>query len=858
MRNKALILIYLLLLGIANLKAQIDLEPENVTALPESGFAGMYGGEDNGVLIAAGGANFPDALPWKGGKKVWQSAVYVLKANRWQQIRSRLPEPLAYGASVRISEGILCIGGENADATSKRVFLMQFESEYDSLIITDYPDLPEPLAYTAATQDGDYVYVVGGKDKIQTSNRFYRLSLSNLIWERLPDFPGPPRALHALAVQDTRDSRALFVIGGRAEQAGKKSLPHSDFLAFDFKTQIWTEMGPINPEGTPVVLMGASATAEGAMHLLVFGGSDEVLFDTLEKIALELQQNPSDAEREALIARRDAILNNHPGFSKSILAYNTLTNTWFTYANCPDPLPVTTLSFKYESDFYLASGEIAPGIRTPKVLRFTELNTAEPFGFLNFMVLGGYLLLSVLIGLYFSRKQKSTDDYFTGGGRIPWWAAGLSLFGTLLSAITFMAIPAKAFATDWSFFMLNMMAICITPVIAFVFIPFFNRLKIQTAYEFLEVRFNYTARAFGSLSFILFQLGRIGIVLLLPALAISMVTGIPVDNSIIIMGVLCIVYTTFGGIEAVIWTDVMQVIVLLGGSVLAVVWLFLDSSSSPAAIFELAQERNKFNIADLSLDFTKSTFWVVVFGGLASAMVTQGTDQTIVQRYLTARNLRDSRKTLYTNAVLTLPATLIFFGIGTLLFNFYVQRPERLTPDLANIDAIFPWFIVTELPVGVSGLLIAGIFSAAMSSISSSLNSVSTAFCNDFYKRFVPGAPDTKLLKIARVATLITGLFGVLLALWMAHSNIKSLWDEFYRYLGLFTGGLGGMFLLGMLTKRANGIGTLVGLGLSALITAVISAYTPISFLMFAFFGVVSCFGLGYIFSLILTKKEAL
>lgn len=858
MRNKALILIYLLLLGIANLKAQIDLEPENVTALPESGFAGMYGGEDNGVLIAAGGANFPDALPWKGGKKVWQSAVYVLKANRWQQIRSRLPEPLAYGASVRISEGILCIGGENADATSKRVFLMQFESEYDSLIITDYPDLPEPLAYTAATQDGDYVYVVGGKDKIQTSNRFYRLSLSNLIWERLPDFPGPPRALHALAVQDTRDSRALFVIGGRAEQAGKKSLPHSDFLAFDFKTQIWTEMGPINPEGTPVVLMGASATAEGAMHLLVFGGSDEVLFDTLEKIALELQQNPSDAEREALIARRDAILNNHPGFSKSILAYNTLTNTWFTYANCPDPLPVTTLSFKYESDFYLASGEIAPGIRTPKVLRFTELNTAEPFGFLNFMVLGGYLLLSVLIGLYFSRKQKSTDDYFTGGGRIPWWAAGLSLFGTLLSAITFMAIPAKAFATDWSFFMLNMMAICITPVIAFVFIPFFNRLKIQTAYEFLEVRFNYTARAFGSLSFILFQLGRIGIVLLLPALAISMVTGIPVDNSIIIMGVLCIVYTTFGGIEAVIWTDVMQVIVLLGGSVLAVVWLFLDSSSSPAAIFELAQERNKFNIADLSLDFTKSTFWVVVFGGLASAMVTQGTDQTIVQRYLTARNLRDSRKTLYTNAVLTLPATLIFFGIGTLLFNFYVHRPERLTPDLANIDAIFPWFIVTELPVGVSGLLIAGIFSAAMSSISSSLNSVSTAFCNDFYKRFVPGAPDTKLLKIARVATLITGLFGVLLALWMAHSNIKSLWDEFYRYLGLFTGGLGGMFLLGMLTKRANGIGTLVGLGLSAIITAVISAYTPISFLMFAFFGVVSCFGLGYIFSLIFTKKEAL
>jgi Na+/proline symporter len=216
-------------------------------------------------------------------------------------------------------------------------------------------------------------------------------------------------------------------------------------------------------------------------------------------------------------------------------------------------------SFKYDDEFFIISGEVSPGIRTPKVQKFTIAEAAEPFGAINYTVLTLYLLISLGIGVYFMRKQKSTDDYFVGGGRISWWASGLSVFGTLLSAITFMAIPTKAFITDWSFFFLNITAILITPLIAFIFIPFFNKLKIRTAYEYLENRFNYLVRAFGSLSFILFQLGRIGIVLLLPSLAISIVTGIPVETSILIMGLLCILYTTFGGIEAVIWTDVLQV-----------------------------------------------------------------------------------------------------------------------------------------------------------------------------------------------------------------------------------------------------------------------------------------------------------
>jgi SSS family solute:Na+ symporter len=862
---KNIIILLLAVFFISQIYSQEEskLNSTNLSKLPAKiaggssfGYAGMLGGLHNEVIIAAGGANFPNGLPWEGGKKVWSDAIYTLENNEWILATKKLPMTLAYAASVTTKNGVLCIGGNNATVTSDKVFLIKYEAK--NIEILEYPSLPEPLAYTTAIVVDDYVYVVGGKNSKNSTNSFYRLSLKEKqSWEKLTDFPGQPRAVHTIAVQETTTNKKLFVIGGRNQIAGKKSQTLTNYLSYDFIEQKWEDEGELAIDGKSKVLMGASSEAKGSMHIMLYGGSDEVIFDQLENISLQINAAKNDTTINNLTTKRDQLLNNHPGFSNEILAYNTITKKWFVYDTIKATIPVTALAIKNKGDFTIISGEISPGIRTPDVLQFKINDTAYSFGVVNYSVLAVYLLISVLIGLYFARKQKSTDDYFTGGGRIPWWAAGLSVFGTLLSAITFMAIPAKSFVTDWSFFFLNIAAILITPVIAFIFIPFFNKLKIKTAYQYLENRFNYSARAFGSLSFILFQLGRIGIVLLLPALAISIVTGIPVETSILIMGLLCIVYTTFGGIEAVIWTDVLQVIVLLGGSVLAVIWIMIHTETSFGDMITYASENDKFNITNMDFNFTQSTFWVVFIGGLASAMVTQGTDQTIVQRFLTSSSVKDSQKTLYTNAVLTLPATIIFFGIGTLLFIFYSEMPAALSPSISNNDSIFPWYIVRELPIGVSGLLVAGIFSAAMSSISSSLNSVSTAYCNDFHLHFKPNVSDKKLLKIARLATVVTGLLGLLLALWMASSNIKSLWDQFYRFLGLFTGGLGGMFLLGMLTKKANSKGTLLGLLMSAITIWYISVFTEISFLMYSFFGVASCFGFGYIFSLIFPKKEA-
>ncbi|MDG3581110.1 sodium:solute symporter family transporter [Galbibacter pacificus] len=828
--------------------------PSTTVSVPSLGYAGMFGGPVQNGILAMGGANFPEGKPWEGGKKVWSSSIYLLRDNKWELLDEKLPSPIGYGASIAIDEGVLCIGGNNQKGGSSKVFLVKL-NQNDEISIINFPPLPRPLSNLTAVRVENSIYVAGGDNKGQSYGGFYQLNLNaHKKWKVLKSMPGPARSFHSMAVQETSFSKKIFVFGGRSLQKGAGTELLNTYTSYNLKTQKWDSILPITVHGESKTIMAASAQPIGSMGILLFGGDDGKLFSELEALETKISNTDNDVIKQGLIKKKSGILDTHPGFSPEILSFNTITKSWMVYDSIAS-FPVTSLSFKSGRDFYFVSGEIRPGIRTPKIMRLSMGRHPKSFGALNYGILIAYLLISLFIGLYFSRKQKSTNDYFKGGGRVPWWASGLSVFGTLLSALTFMAIPAKSFLTDWSYFFLNMAAILIVPVIAIYFIPYFNKLKINTAYEFLEVRFNYTARVLGSISFILFQLGRIGIILLLPSLAISIVTGIPVEASILIMGFLCMAYTTFGGIEAVIWTDVLQVIVLMGGSILVIFWILFHSETSLLDAIDMASADHKFNIIDWDFNFTSSTIWVVLLGGLASSLITQGTDQTIVQRYLTSSSVKNARKTLYTNAVLTLPATVIFFGIGTLLFIFYSKMPEKLSPDIQINDSIFPWYIVNELPIGVSGLLIAGVFSAAMSSISSSLNSVSTAFCNDFYQKYYPKTPDLKLLLIARVATLVMGAIGVAFALWMANSNIKSLWDQFYRVLGLITGGLGGMFLLGIITKRANAAGTLWGVLLSAVAVWYISSYTKINFLLYSFIGLALSYLLGYALSLILKPK---
>ena len=523
------------------------------------------------MVIAAGGANFPDAAPWEGGAKVWSDSVFIFENGEWRLADSKLPIPLGYGSSVQTPNGILIIGGNNSKQTSERVFLLSYDIVNKRIVIKDYPDLPRPLAYTAAVVNDNQVYLVGGYDGNASTNSMFILDLDNpKKWERGKDFVEGPRSFHSAVIQETSNGSKLFVFGGRNQVNDRAIAIYDNYIAYDLKRKRWEGPRPISLNGKNRAISGSSAQCMGSMHVLVYGGDDGVLFSALQDLNKEVELQESDSTKSQLISKKESILNTHPGFSKDILAFNTITQKWYVYGSLEQGLPVTMLSFGKEDGFYMISGEIAPGVRTPMVKKIALGDAVNSFGVLNYSVVICYFIVTMAIGLYFSRKQKSTKDYFTGGGRVPWWASGISVFGTLLSALTFMAIPAKSFLTDWSYFFLNMTMIFIVPVIACVFIPYFHKLNITTAYEFLENRFNYVARVLGSLSFILFQLGRIGIVLLLPSLAISIVTGVPVEAAVLIMGVLCVAYTTFGGIEAVIWTDVLQVAVLLG----EVYWLY--------------------------------------------------------------------------------------------------------------------------------------------------------------------------------------------------------------------------------------------------------------------------------------------
>lgn len=475
--------------------------------------------------------------------------------------------------------------------------------------------------------------------------------------------------------------------------------------------------------------------------------------------------------------------------------------------------------------------------------------------FPDIVVIVLYFAVLAFMGYFFSKRQKSTHDYFKGGGRIPWWAAGLSIFGTALSAITFMAIPAKTFTTDWSYFMLNMTIFLAAPIIVFVFIPFYRKLNVTTAYEYLEIRFNVVVRLMGSLSFILFQIGRMGVVMFLPSIALNVATGMDIYFCIALMGIVSMIYTMLGGIEAVIWTDVMQVVVLLGGAVLSLVLIIISIDGGFSEIVENALENQKFNVFDFTWSLQQPTVWVMLSGGVFSNIITYGTDQTMVQRYLTTKSQKEAVKSVWTNAILSVPATIIFFFVGTALFVFYQFYPEELNTGLVNNDAIFPWFITTQLPAGVSGLLIAGIFAASMSSLSSSMNSAATAYSTDIHFRFHLNKKRSDL-NIARKATLIIGILGTLFALFMATMDIKSLWDEFQKILGLVIGSLGGVFLLGILIKRANSTSALIGIVASVLVQMLVAIYQPVHLLTYTATGVISCFLAGYAVSWILPHRK--
>ena len=833
--------------SIVNAQEKLEIEalaPHQVTN--GQGVAAAFCGQTNGKLTIAGGCNFPDT----SAVKKYYNSIWYLDKKGWFKRTFSLPQPTAYGASVTIDDAIVCIGGTDGQQSFADVFRLKDKG------IEAYPPLPMGIDNGAAATDGEHIYLVGGQSDGKPQMEVYRIDAQLTIynedrlgWQSIATLPGQPRLQPTAVIQTNGLDQSLYVFGGYDPETGKIA---EDVLELNLKTMLWT-----SHQGSRATV-GMTATTSGYSHVLLFGGVNKEIFENAVK-----------AGKDSLFAAENPEFGSeyltHPApwykFNPDVLVYHTITDSWYRIPGSSLLARAGAGLVNMDGSYMLMDGESKPGVRSSEVMKVSFTHSVS-FGWLNWIVLVIYLFSMLGLGVYFMRREGGSDDFFRGGGRVPWWAAGISIYATMLSAITYMTIPAKAYATNWTYYpMLIMILVVSWPVVKF-YLPYFRKLNITSAYEYLELRFNAFTRLMASSLFIIFMIARMALVLYLPSLALTAVTGIDIYICIILMGVITIIYCTMGGVEAVIWGDVIQGIILVGGAFFAAAWLWGNTEGGFSGALQLAIDNDKLRLFDWSWDYRRVTFWVAILGGgMANNLISYTSDQTVIQRYLTTKDVASAKQGIWMNGLMSVFISVVFYVIGTGLYTFFKTHPAELDFTMAKGDAIFPFFMMSQLPQGLAGLLIAAIFAATMSTISANINSVSTAFSIDFWKRFRPQTDDRKMLRVARWACVVSGIVGVGLALLMATWNILSLLDYFNTILGLLTSGLGGLFFMGLFMKRVNGTAALLGFITGEVVVIYLQFFTPAdirpSFMLFGLIGMVVSILVGWLLSLGSRPKAA-
>lgn len=471
---------------------------------------------------------------------------------------------------------------------------------------------------------------------------------------------------------------------------------------------------------------------------------------------------------------------------------------------------------------------------------------------LDWVVIVVYLSSMLGIGLYFYRREKrnSTSDFFVGGRSIPFWAAGVSLYAANTSSISYIAIPAKAFETNWQYLTNNLIAVVGLMFVAVWIVPLLRRLNLMSVFSYLETRFHPAIRMLASGLCILVQIGsRMSVVLYLPSLAIATITGIDVVWSVLMMGGFTIAYTALGGMKAVVWTDVVQLVVKMGGAIFAIGFMIYALKGGFSEFWSVALAEDKTKMFDFSFDLTKATVWGFIFLVLFDVVLTFPKDQVLMQRTLSTKNDRDAGRSIWAFALIMIPGGFVFYTIGTALFVFYKANPERMNP-LLSIDATFPMFIAAELPMGITGLIIAGIFAAAMATLSSIMNSVATLASVDFYEQLVKNRDQKKSVLFAEIMTVVAGLLGIATALALSRFDIHSLFDVSIELAGLLGGGFAGAYTLGMFTRRANTPGVAIGVAAAIVLTTIAWTMSLVHPYFYLAISIMLCIVIGYVASL--------
>lgn len=484
---------------------------------------------------------------------------------------------------------------------------------------------------------------------------------------------------------------------------------------------------------------------------------------------------------------------------------------------------------------------------------------------IDYLIVIASIVLAIGMGIYFAHRQKDTSTYFTGSGKVPAWAVGISIFATLISSVTFLAYPGSAYGGNWILLVQGLMVPVVLLVLIGVIVPLFRNLIHLSTYEYFERRFGAPARYYSSVAFILTHFTKMGSVFYLVSMAIASFMDTNIYLVVAVLAVTIIALTLLGGMEAIIWMDVVQGFLLIGGGVLCVVFLLfgIGTEYGPTEIFGKAWEAGKIDVGPYDFDFVKTTFWVMVLNGIFYALQKYGTDQTIVQRYLTAKSDKEAKKAAYIGVFLSVPVWTMFMLVGSLLWAYYQLSPDPAVLDpetgaqLIKSDAVFPHFISTQLPMGVRGLIIAAIAAAAISSLDADLNCLSAIAVQDYLVKLRPSMTDKQKLNAGKWAVIIAGLGATAIAIAYVQTDGGTVLQTIFGYYAIFSAGIVGIFLLGLFSRRANKQGLYIGLLACILFTAWGTLIHPINKYMMGVYSHLIVLVVGYLASYLFKSNKA-
>ena len=408
---------------------------------------------------------------------------------------------------------------------------------------------------------------------------------------------------------------------------------------------------------------------------------------------------------------------------------------------------------------------------------------------------------TIVFGYMFGRKKQSSDEFTRGGGKVPGWVVGLSIFASFCSSISFLGYCSSAFMGNWNAFVFTLSILPAGLLAMWYFVPFYRSLGSISAYSYFEKRFGRWARLYASVFYLFTQVCRSGAILFLLAVPMNVLMGWNIPIVVTITGLGIILYSQKGGLKSVIWTEALQGAILVGGAVICLIVLYWGMPEGPGQAIRICTEHNKFSLGSFEGSLVESTFWVCLIYGMFTNLNNFAIDQSYTQRYCAAPSLGEARKSAFWGSLLTLPVNLILFLIGSGLFAFYYINPGLL-PEGIKSDFVFPYFIINEMPVGLVGLLIASIFCAGMSTVATSVTSSGTIILTDFYSHLFPNSSDERKVIVLRIASVMIGVLGIGVAL--CFLLVDNALDAWWALSSICSGGVLGMFLLAYLCPKAK------------------------------------------------------